>query len=348
MALTLALVGCTKKETPAPETNNPAPQVDTAKDKVVMVTDMGGLNDRSFNESSWEGLDKTFRAEYGSKGVTVQALESKTQDDYTPNLTAAVNGGSDMTWAIGYMMADALEKDAGQFPGQHFGIIDSGAPAENAKSNVAYVSFKEEEGSFLVGVVAGLMTKSNKVGFVGGMSGDLIKKFEVGYRAGVLTVNPKAEILVQYAESWTDDAKGETIATTMYNQGADVIYAAAGNCGQGVARAATKKGAGFWFIGVDKDQYDLAPANTLTSMMKRVDVATYSITKAWYDGTFPGGKTTILGLAEDGVGLAPSSNKNTPQDVVDKANSYGAKIKAGEITVPSTEATLTTYVAGLK
>lgn len=323
------LVGCTVNKT---------------RDMVTMVTDMGGINDKSFNQSAWEGLQK-FGTDYTKEKIKVNFLESTTTENYVPNLSTAVKpGGSDLTWAIGYMMADQLKDVAGANPNSKFAIIDSSpATAAAAQSNVAYVVFKEQEGSFLVGMIAGLTTKSNVVGFVGGMSGGLIEKFEAGFKAGVATVNPKAVVKAQYAESWTDDQKGEQIATTMINQKADVIYHAAGNVGVGVARAcATNK---VWFIGVDKDQSALTPDYTLTSMLKRVDQAVYTVTKNWADGKFDAGKTLTLGLKEDGVGYFNSAKITA--DVKTKVDEYAAKIKAGTLVVPSSIADYNTYRAGL-
>jgi basic membrane protein A len=326
------LAGCTPQ----------APAVDVNRDQVTMVTDMGGINDKSFNQSAWEGLEK-FGNEYAE--IAVNYLESTTTENYVPNLSTAVEQGSDLTWAIGYMMADQLATVAGSNPDSKFAIIDSApATAEDAQSNVAYVLFKEQEGSFLVGVIAGLTTQNNVVGFVGGMSGGLIEKFESGYRAGVASVNPDATVLVQYAESWTDDQKGEQIATTMINQGADVVYAAAGSVGVGVARACQAEEK--WFIGVDKDQSKEFPDNpyVLTSMLKRVDQAVYDVTKNWADGKFNGGETLVLGLTEQGVGYVKDK---VPEEIQAKADEYAAQIADGSLVVPASHEELATFVADL-
>ena len=170
------------------------------KDMVTMVTDMGGVDDKSFNQSAWEGLEE-FREKYDK--IEVKFIESNSEDEYSPNLQAAVDEGSDLTWAVGYMMASQLQEVAEANPDTSFAIIDWAPEDEDeALENVSYVMFKQNEGSFLVGLIAGLTTKSNKVGFVGGMSGGLIKEFEVGYRAGVKTANPDAEVYFDYAEDW--------------------------------------------------------------------------------------------------------------------------------------------------
>lgn len=324
------LVGCT---------------VDKNRDMAIMVTDMGGINDKSFNQSAWEGLEK-FGTDYSKEKIKVNYLESTSAENYVPNLSAAVTQGSDLTWAIGYMMADQLTEVAKANPNSKFAIIDSSpATAADALSNVAYVTFKEEEGSFLVGMIAGLTTESDVVGFVGGMSGGLIEKFECGFKAGVAAVNPDAKVVAQYAESWTDDQKGEQIATTMIKTNkADVVYAAAGNVGVGVARAcqANEK----WFIGVDKDQSKQFPDNpfVLTSMLKQVDNAVYDITKSWADGKFEGGKTLVLGLASDGVGYVPDK---ISEEIKTQVDANAAKIKDGSLVAPASYADLETFLANL-
>lgn len=325
-ALLAAVAGC------AAETENgdvTGPDEETAEEKVVfMVTDMGGVDDRSFNESGWEGF-KRFRDEID--GWTAEYIESNSDEDYIPNLRKAVESGAELVWAIGYMMADHLDAVAVDNPDKFFAIIDW--ETDEPRDNVSYVVFKEHEGSFLVGLVAGLMTESNKIGFIGGMEGDLIKKFEVGFRAGVFTVNPDAEVIVQYAQSWSDTEKGNQIANQMISAGADVIYHAAGGVGIGVAAACEENEV--WFIGVDQDQSVLTPEFTLTSMLKRVDNACYSISKALVEGNFPGGEIAVLGLAEGGVDYVKS--EHIPDDVAAEVETRKQEIIDGYLAVPSTE-----------
>ncbi|MBT8354000.1 MAG: BMP family ABC transporter substrate-binding protein, partial [Desulfofustis sp.] len=188
---------------------------------------------------------------------------------------------------------------------------------------------------FLVGYIAGKMTKSNKVGFVGGIKFPLIEKFEYGFMAGVKLANPDAEVLRQYAESFTDAAKGKAITNNMYQQGADIVFHASGGVGDGVIEAAKEKGK--WAIGVDKDQNFLAPDNVLTSAMKRVDNAIYDIGKRLIAGEFAGGETVVYNLKNDGVGIAPTSDKHVPAKILIEVDDLVAKIKAGEIVVPATK-----------
>ncbi|HEY83576.1 MAG TPA: BMP family ABC transporter substrate-binding protein [Chloroflexi bacterium] len=302
--------------------------------KAAIVTDTAGLGDQSFNDSANRGLEKA----KADLGIETQVYETSQPSDYEPSLSRAPSQGSDITFAIGFLMTDAVTNVSSQNADAKYAIIDSVVEADN----VASLVFKEEEGSFLVGVVAGLMTKSNKVAFLGGMEVPLIKKFEAGFKAGVMTVNPDAEVIATYAGDFNDPGKGKEVALSQYAAGADVIYHASGGTGLGLFQAAQEKGAGFWAIGVDSDQYELAPENTLTSMMKRVDTAVFETIKATKEGNFKSG-ITVFGLKEDGVGLSPTTNKNTPQDVIDKANALGDKIIAGEFTVPTTDEELESF-----
>jgi basic membrane protein A len=302
--------------------------------KAAIVTDTAGLGDQSFNDSANRGLEQA----KSDLGIDTQVYETSQPSDYEPSLAQAPGQGSNITFAIGFLMTDALTNVAPQNTGTNYAIIDSVVEGDN----VASLVFKEEEGSFLVGVVAGLMTNSNKVGFIGGLEVPLIKKFEVGFRAGVMTVNPDAEILITYAGDFNDPGKGKEIALSQYADGADVIYHASGGTGLGLFQAAQEKGSGFWAIGVDSDQYNLAPDNILTSMMKRVDVAVFETIKATKDGNFQSG-VTVFGLKDGGVGLAPTTSENTPQDVIDQANALGERIISGEFTVPTTEEEFTSF-----
>lgn len=320
--------------------NDQGTQVDETKDKVIMVTDTGGINDKSFNQSAWEGL-QSIADEYPN--TEFDYILSQSEVDYEANLRDAVSQGSDITWGIGYMLADALKNAATDLPDAKFGLVDF--VHEEPLDNVVYVVFKEEEGSFLVGVIAGMVTESNKVGFVGGMEGDLIKKFENGFKAGVKAVNPDCEVIVAYAQSWSDTEKGYNLATAMYEQGADIIYHAAGGVGVGVFNAAKAKGTGpegYWTIGVDRDQYDEAPDNMLTSMVKRVGSAMVQVVRDYLDNDeFPGGQVLSFGLAEDGVGIAPTTEQTLPEDIKDevlaKVEEFKQKIINGEITIPKTD-----------
>ena len=310
---------------------------------IGLSTDEGGLNDKSFNQSANEGVLKA-KEEFGIKYTSI---ESQKKEDYEPNLQALVDTGCNLTFGIGYQIADAVSKAAKNNPEANFCLIDAEAKGENILS----VTFKEEEGSFLVGVIAGLMTKTNKVGFIGGKDTETILKFESGFAAGVKAVNPEAAkglissdgssagTTVKYADSFADTNKGFELANSLFEAGCDVIYHAAGGVGIGMFQATQKlkkSGKEVWAIGVDMDQSITLPEYKdviLTSMLKRVDIATYDAVKAMVEGSYkPGNK--VIGIAEGGVGIADTTSNNTPEEVINRAKEYEEKIKAGEIKVP--------------
>jgi len=294
-----------------------------------MVTDVGGVNDQSFNQSAWEGLKQAKQ----ELGVETAYKESKQDADYAPNMETLTDAKFDLIWGIGFLMGDAIKSTAQINPDQKYAIVDFAYGPETPK-NVGCAVFQEEQPSFLVGYIAGKMTKTNKVGFVGGIKFPLIEKFEYGYMAGVKLANPDCEVLRQYAESFTDAAKGKAITNNMYQQGADIVFHASGGVGDGVIEAAKEKGK--WAIGVDKDQNFLAPDNVLTSAMKRVDNAVFDMVRKLTKGEFKGGETVVYNLSNDGVGIAPTSSKHVPQPILAEVDALIAKIKAGEITVPAT------------
>jgi basic membrane protein A len=308
------------------------------KFKVAMVTDVGGVNDQSFNQSAWEGLKRSKK----ELGVNIAYKESKQDADYAPNMETFTDAGFDLIWGIGFLMGDAIKSTARINPDQKYAIIDFAYGPQTPK-NVACAVFQEEQPSFLVGYIAGKMTKTNRVGFVGGIKFPLIEKFEYGFLAGVHLANPDCEVLRQYAESFTDAAKGKAIANNMYQQDADIVFHASGGVGDGVIEAAKEKGK--WAIGVDKDQNFLAPDNVLTSAMKRVDNAIFDMVGKLTRGEFKGGDTVVYNLSNDGVGIAPSSGKHVPKPVLARVDELIKEIKAGKIVVP---ATMDAYEAFIK
>ncbi|HHY33441.1 MAG TPA: BMP family ABC transporter substrate-binding protein [Firmicutes bacterium] len=302
--------------------------------KAGMVTDIGGLGDQSFNDAAYRGLQKA----KDELGAEINVVESKKMDDYEPNLRSLADQKYDITWAIGFLMTDALNNVAPQYPDLKFGIIDSVVE----QPNVASVTFKEQEGSYLLGIIAASMTKTGTVGFVGGMDSPVIERFEVGYLAGVRSVNPNVKVLIGYTGKFDDPAKGKEVALAQFSQGADIVYHASGACGIGVIEAAKEKGPGFWAMGVDSCQHHLAPDNVLSCMMKRVDVAVYDVSSKVKDGTFEATHYEY-GLKEDGVGPCDETSKHVPQEVLDKVNAYKEKIVSGELVIPGTRAELETF-----
>ncbi|WP_051910406.1 BMP family lipoprotein [Carnobacterium pleistocenium] len=299
--------------------------------KLGMVTDLGSVNDKSFNQSAWEGLQQLEK----DKGYEVKYLEPKADSEVEPSLLQFVNSQTDLTWATAATLADAVTTIASNNPDTKLGIIDSDI---EGIENIVSVSFKENEGAFLAGVVAASMTETDKVGFVGGMEIPVIQRFHAGFEAGVKAVNPEATVVVNYVGVFNRVDMGKSAASTMYNDGVDTIFHAAGGTGNGVFNEAQERfdnGEKVWVIGVDKDQsLEFGDDITLTSMMKNVDRAVYDISEKTAEGNFPGGEVVRLGLAEDGVGLATTSDKNVPKDILDLVEDYKTKIISGDITVP--------------
>ncbi|MFC4599975.1 BMP family lipoprotein [Cohnella hongkongensis] len=326
-------------ESPAgsPAASESAPSeavVDGKGFKFGMVTDVGGVNDKSFNQSAWEGLNKL----KDDTGAEVKYQESKEATNYLTNLNKFVRDDYNLTWGIGFLLGDAVKDAAAKNPDANLAIIDEVVEAPN----VASITFAENEGAYLVGVVAGLMTKTNKIGFVGGIDIPVIKRFELGFVAGVAAVNPDAKVNINYTGAFDKADLGKAAASSLYNDGADIIFHAAGGTGNGVfneAKERNKNAAAdkkVWVIGVDKDQsLEFGDDVTLTSMLKRVDEAVYRVSKDLIEGNFPAGQVTTLGLKDNAVGLPETSKANVPQDVLDKVEEFKQKIISGEITVPT-------------
>jgi basic membrane protein A len=350
--LALLAAGCAQKtqESAAPPGGPAAAGGAGAKGlRAAVITDVGGVGDKSFNMMAWNGLQKAQQ----ELGYQVQLVESRTKADYEPNIRKMADQGYDVVVAVGFALRDALEKAAPDYSNVKFVIVDDEVPGA---PNVLGLKFREEEGSFLVGALAGGMTKKEKVGFVGGMEIDLIKRFEAGYRAGVQTVKPSAEVLVKYTKSWEDVAKGTELANIVFAQGADIIYHASGKCGLGVIQAARERGPGFWAIGVDADQdylgtadpeHPAPPSRVLTSMMKRVDDAVFTACQEIQQGKFQPG-TRVLGLKENGISLTPLTytRSEVPAALLQRVDALKEQIIAGKLKPPATIQELETFRPG--
>lgn len=321
--------------------NNDSPTTSSSY-KIEMVTDTGGVSDQSFNQSSWEGLQQLQQ----DKGWTVSYLESKQESDYKTNLDKAVDDGANLVWGIGFAMADAVESCAKTNPDVQFAIIDNGY--DDAPSNLTGVMFRAQEPSFMVGYIAARVSTSGQVGFVGGISSAIISQFEWGYKAGVAYANKQENLNVQvtsqYAESFSDAAKGKSIAQKMLSDGCDVVFHAAGGCGTGVIEAA--KDAGRYAIGVDRDQAYLAPDNVLTSALKLVNKAIIEVSEKLQSGEDKGGSNVELGLKEDAVGI-PEDHHLFSDDIYTKAVALEDPIKDGSIVPPATEDDYNTFLSNL-
>jgi len=319
--------GTTQTTTPA-DTNIPSDG--SKKLKAVAVLDTGGVDDKSFNAAAWAGMQRAEK----ELGVEIKYVESKDPSEYKDKISSFASQGYDVVFAVGYLMEDALGEVAPQFPNVKFAIIDANAPKSD---NCAGIKFKEEQGSFLVGYLAGAMSKTHILGFVGGQEIDLIKKFEAGYRAGALTANPKTQIKVAYTGDWNDLQKGKSQAEQLFGNGADVIFHGAGKAGLGVIRAAEDKGKGFYAIGCDSNQDGEAKGRVLTSMIKRVDNAVFNTIKAVKEGRFQAGDQ-VYDLKQEGIGISDLqyTKQDIPAPVLANLEKLKKMIIDGQIIVPTT------------
>jgi basic membrane protein A len=321
-------------------TTGTTPPAET-KLKAGMVTDIGGLGDKSFNDLSWAGLQKAEK----DLGVEVTSISSKAMTDYDSNIAQLANAKFNAIFCVGFLMQDAISKAATAFPDVKFGGIDIGL--EKPPANVTCLLFKEQEAGYLAGVAAGVLTKDTKadprinadsvIGFVGGMPIPPVKKFEAGFISGAKSVNPDVKVISLYAGKFDDQAKGKELGLSLISQKCDIVFAAAGQTGLGTFAACKEKNA--LFIGVDADQYLTikdAGDTIVTSAVKKVDVAVFDTVKSVKDGTFKGGTTTMFGLKEGGVDLAPFHDfePKVPQALKDAVDKAKKSIIDGTVTVP--------------
>ena len=294
----------------------------------AVVFDMGGKFDKSFNQGVYDGVER-FRKE---TGIKYREFEVKNPTQREQAIRKMAQRGADPVLGVGFAQAAAIEKGAKAFPKTRFAIIDMVVDQPNVRSIV----FREHEGSFLVGILAAMASKSGKVGFVGGMDIPLIRKFECGYYLGVKHANGAATVYANMAgttpAAWSDPAKGAELAKSQFDRGADVVFAAAGSTGLGALQSA--KDNGKYAIGVDSNQNYLHPGTMLTSMLKRVDVAAYKTFKSAHDGNWSSG-IQVLGLAEGGIDWAlDEHNKDLITPAMKTAVAQAkADIIAGKIKV---------------
>ena len=306
------------------------PQMVAAADdefKIGLITDVGGVNDGSFNQSAWEGLEKAGE----ELGVEVNYLESATDADYQPNMETFVDEDYDLIISVGYMLADATREAAEANPDTKFAIIDD---SSIDLPNVTSLMFKAEQASYLVGYVAGLTTKTNNIGFVVGMTNETMNQFGYGYCAGAIDANPDITVQQMNANSFADSATGKSMANAEITNGADIVFQAAGATGLGVIEACQE--AGVYAIGVDSDQSSIAPNTVLTSAMKRVDNAVYDAVQELIDDKLEGGVQTF-DLAAGGVDIAPSQDLIS-EDVIAAVDEVKEKIISGDVVVPDNKA----------
>jgi basic membrane protein A len=297
--------------------------------KPAIIYDFGGKFDRSFNQSASEGAQR-FKKE---TGIAYREFEISNASQREQIMRQLAQRGSSIIVAVGFTQASAVEQVAKEFPAVKFVVIDGVVDLPNVQS----VNFREQESSFLCGMAAALSSKTGKVGFVGGMDIPLIRKFEVGYKAGAAYINPSIEVFANMTGTtplaWNDPTRGSELAQGQFGRGADVVFHAAGATGVGVMQAA--QDAHLLSIGCDSNQDYLHPGSVLTSAVKRVDVAVYTTFLDAKNGTWKAGQR-VLGLAEDGVGYSlDDSNRGvlTPA-IVQRLEQAKADIVAGKIKVP--------------
>jgi basic membrane protein A len=364
LTMLCSTIGCKKSSGTA------SGQGGQAKLKIGLITDVGGRGDQSFNDSGLRGLETwaagvkyspsgysplsedEFKAtvpadvaggQLAHLGVEPVVVQAKSQEDYEPDLQLSVDDGTALTVAVGFMFESSVATVSKRNPNAKFLLVDSPIlDASNAPyvlPNVATLTFREQEGSYLVGVLAAQVSGSGKVGFVGGMEQPLIKKFEAGFKAGVRKANPNATVLVSYTGSFDNPNAGKQAAQDLLSKGADVIFQAAGADGLGVIAAvkeARAAGKNVYVVGVDSDQAHLAPEAVLTSMVKHVDLAVYRTIQSVQTGTFKAGDVQ-WGIKEGGVGLAPIRvNLPNKDKLTADLDAISKQIASGEIKVPAT------------
>ena len=302
--------------------------------KIGLVTDLGQLNDRGFNQLAYEGL-KHAEKELGVEGRVVQSASAA---DYVPNMRRLARDGYGLIIGVGFAQGNAVDTVASRFPKTRFAIIDvDQSTLKHKPKNVVGLIFREQEVGYLAGYLAALAEKRRAgpdvIGSVGGFKEPPVDRFIAGYQAGAKKADPGIKVLNGYSSDWDDQAKCKELALNQIGRGAGVVFQVAGGCGLGALDAARQEKV--WGIGVDADQSFLGP-HVLTSAQKKVDAAVLATIKSVQDGTWRGGRNAIFGLKENGVGLGRISKKAMPEDV-DAVDDVSAQIASGEISdIPTT------------
>ncbi|WP_121252246.1 BMP family lipoprotein [Solirubrobacter pauli] len=334
MVCSLFVAACGSDEEEPAGGGTPSAEETPAKEaiKVGLVTDIGGLNDRSFNQLANEGLERA----KSELGVETRVLISKANSDYVPNLSTLAQQQYDLVIGVGFLMADAMNTVAPKFPNTKFAIIDVDATSLEAKpTNVSGALFKENEAGYLVGYMAGLYIKDEGGGTAGSVGGQKIPPVDhyiAGYQAGVQAANPDAKVVNGYSQKFDDPAPCKELALDQIAQGAKVVFQVAGGCGLGALDAAKEKSV--QGIGVDADQAYLGD-QIMTSALKKVDVAVENEIKAVQDGSFKGGDNAIFDVKSGGVGIGETNEVGAKY--ADQVKEIQDKIASGELTdIPDT------------
>lgn len=348
LGLGLAIAGVTAALTACGESKDTNTTTNTdSGHSVVIVTDVGGVDDRSFNQSAWEGLQEWGKEHDLKKGAGgYDYIQSNDASEYVTNIDTAISNEFKTVFGIGYLLTESIEAAAEANPDTQFGIIDS---VIEGKDNVVSATFKDQEAAYLAGIAAAYTTKTDKVGFIGGEEGPVIDRFEAGFRQGVIDTAKKLEKTIQvdvrYAASFGDPAKGKALAASIYDKGADIIFHASGGTGQGVFQEAkdlnqTGDKDKVWVIGVDSDQdaegkYKTKDGKddnfTLTSTLKGVGAAVKDISNRALEDKFPGGEHIEYGLKDGGISITDGYLSDEVKAAIEEAK---AEIIDGKIGVP--------------
>ena len=333
-AAAFLVAGCGSSGSSSSSTTTTSASGNGNKAYVVLVTDIGQLNDHGFNQLAYTGLKRAEK----NLGIKGDVFQSPSSSDYVPNLTTAARKGADLVVSVGFDQATSIAKVAKQFPNTDFAIIDvdwNDLPGH--PKNVVGLIFKEQEVGYLAGYLAGLVEKangkSNTIGSVGGQKQPPVDRYIAGYRAGATAADPGIKLLNGYSQEWVDQAKCKTLAQNQISAGADIVFQVAGGCGLGVLDAAKQDSV--WGIGVDADQAYIGP-QVLTSAMKRVDTSVYATIASVLAGKFKGGTNSVFSLTNQGVGLGKISSK-VPSADVKKLHDVAMQIANGTISNIPTE-----------
>jgi basic membrane protein A and related proteins len=336
LAAVLAIIaaGCgSKKESASTTTTTSSTTTSSGGTfKVGLSTDIGGLNDRSFNHLAFVGLQRAGR----QLDVPTRVVQSKSPADYIPNLSALARQGYNLVIGVGFTEIQALAAVAKQFPKTHFAIVDVSNADEGHLKNVQGLLFKEQEAGYLAGYAAALAAKArggNTVSSVGGQKQPPVDRYIAGYQAGAKAAFPGIKTLNGYSQDFANQAKCKEVALNQISGGSVVVFQVAGGCGLGALDAAKERNV--WGVGVDADQAYLGPY-VLTSALKRVDTAVYDSIRDAKDGNFKGGQDTVYGIKDDGVGIGKFSVK-APKDIPTKVEAVRKQILDGKISnIPTT------------
>lgn len=319
--LLICLVAITLIGSTACDTTNTNSSGNTPK--IVMVTPLASKGNETFNHSAYDGIIKAS----DDYKIDILVLESETEDDYVKTVSTVASEGANLVIAVGHIDSSKLEEIATESPDTMFAVVDSDC---EGPENVMNLSFKNEEGAFLIGVIAAMTTETGKLGFIGGVRNETVEAFEYGYLAGISAVNPEAEVETQYIDCFDDTEAGKQAALMLIDDGVDIIFHAAGESGVGVIEAAAERDV--WAVSVDKDSQLIDNNTVLCSLFKRVDNGVYLSVQNYMEGKFSGG-VYEFGLDFEAVGYE-DGGKNVKKEVRAQADRFAKAILSGEIQVP--------------